>query len=361
MRLVRVGGRITGHRRARRPVRVLAFVTAAVAGLAFVVGCRVPGMSSSAAGPAGTATVTVAATPGVPDAPLYIAYQDGFFRDAGINLHIVNYSSVRAEVRDLQARKVDVAFGDYADMFYKQAQALAARGHHKSYLNMVLVADGYDAAPNVMEVLTLPTSGIVSPKDLQGKTIGTPPADLMPTTTSGRPYSLDTVATQSVLNNDNVNPSAINWQPLPSQALIGDLASGQVDAILATEPTIFEAEQQLGAVPVLDSCSGSTANLPLDGYFALRSFANQKPAVLTAFRSALERGQAAASQEAPVRATLQGYAGLSVESASLVTLGQYPTSMNASDLQRIVGLMFFFGAINSVQGSQLPVKNMIFR
>jgi hypothetical protein len=51
---------------------------------------------------------------------------------------------------------------------------------------------------------------------------------------------------------------------------------------------------------------------------------------------------------------------MSVSDASLVTLGTYPTSMNASNLQRVVSLMFFFNAIPVVNGSQLSVQGMIY-
>jgi NitT/TauT family transport system substrate-binding protein len=364
MRLVPVGGRIPSHRWAGRPARVLARVAAVTAGLVLVTGCHVPFLSSNAAAPmASGTTIRVAATPGVADAPLYIAYQQGLFRDAGLNVRIVNYSSVKAELRDLRANKIDVAFGDYADMFYAQAQAqaLAVAKKGKSSLSLQIVADGYDAGPNVMEVLALPSSHIVSPRDLQGKSIGTTPADIMPSNVQGRPYNLETVATQSVLSNDNVDLTGIKWQPLPSQALVDDLRSGQVDAILATEPTIFQAESQLGAVPVLDSCTGATANLPLDGYFSLHSFAQQQPAALTAFRSALLKAQATAVQEGPVRAALQGSVGMSVQAASLVTLGQYPTSMSASNLQRVVKLLYFSTQIPTINGGQLAVQPMIWR
>ncbi len=358
MRLVPNGGRPADHGRASRPVRALASVTAVLAGLIVVAGCRVPGMSSSAA-PATTATITVGAAPGIGDAPLYIAFQQNMFRDAGVTVHIISYSSDQAELRDLQSGKLDVAFGDYADFFYAQAQATQKK--IRNPLKLTVVADGYDAAANTMEVLALPRSGIVTAKNLEHKSVGTDPAELMPAPGSpgfvrGTPYSLDTVATQSVLHNDNVTLSSINWQPLPSQMLISDLAKGQVDAILATEPTIFEAESQLGAVPVLDSCTGATANLPLEGYFTLHSIATKDHAGLLAFRSALEKAQAAASQAAPVRKTLQGSAGLSMQSASLVTLGQYPTTVSASDLQRVVSLMFLFGAIPA----QISVQNMVF-
>ncbi|HEY6279116.1 MAG TPA: ABC transporter substrate-binding protein [Streptosporangiaceae bacterium] len=359
MRLVPASARALGDRRLSGRRRALAGVAAAVAGLTVVAGCKVPGMSNGAAAPTVTGTINVGAAPGIGDVPLYLANHYGAFHRAGVTVNIVSYPSLKAELRDLQSGKIQVAFGDYADMFYAQAQAQAAGG--KNALNMVILADGYDAAPNTMEVLTLPNSNIVTPKNLQGKLIGTTAPQLMPTSTPGQPYSLETVATQTVLQNENVDLSHVHWLALSTgPSLISALASHRVNAILATEPTIFEAESQLGAVPVLDSATGATANLPLGGYFALRSFAGKDHALLTAFRSALEEGQADASQQAPVRSALQGSVGMSVADASLVTLGQYPTSTNASDLQRVVSQMFVFNAIGSVGGNQLSVQNMIF-
>jgi NitT/TauT family transport system substrate-binding protein len=143
----------------------------------------------------------------------------------------------------------------------------------------------------------------------------------------------------------------------PPQSLIQELASHHVDAILATEPTIFEAESQLGAVPVLDSCTGATANLPLSGYFSTRTFATSHGAKLAAFRNVLEKAQALANnQSQPVRNTLEGSEGMSVQDASLLTIGQYPSTVSASDLQRVIALMFFFNAIPG----QPSVKAMIF-
>jgi ABC-type nitrate/sulfonate/bicarbonate transport system substrate-binding protein len=62
-------------------------------------------------------------TPGVGDAPLILAIQQGLFSRADLDVHITNYSSARAELNVLRAGAVDVAFGDYADMFYAQAAA----------------------------------------------------------------------------------------------------------------------------------------------------------------------------------------------------------------------------------------------
>jgi NitT/TauT family transport system substrate-binding protein len=359
MRLVPIGGRTADHRRAGRPVRILAGLTALIAGLLTVAGCQAG--SSSTATPTFSGSdnvVRVAQTPGVGDAPLFLAFQQGLFRKAGLEVRITNYASTRAELTALRAGQVDVAFGDYADMFYAQAQAKG--GNAKGSLNLVIVADGYDAVANTMEVLALPSSHIATAQGLVGKSVGTAQAQLMPSNVPGTPYSLDTVATQSVLTNDSVKPASITWKPLPSQGpkgLIPSLASHQVDAILATEPTIFEAESQLGAVPVLDSCTGFTANLPLSGYFSSRTFATAHHATLTAFRSVLLKAQALAnSQAAPVRNTLEGSEGMSVQDASLLTIGQYPTTLSVNDLQRVIQLMFTFNAITA----QPSVKAMIF-
>ena len=366
MRLVPIGGWGADHRRAGRPVRVLGGMTALMAGLPTVAGCQAS--SSSTATPTFTDTnnvIRVAQIPGIGDAPLFLAFQQGLFRQAGLQVNIKNYPSTRVELTALRSGQADVAFGDYADMFYAQAQAQTqAKGHNaKNSLNLKIVADGYDAVANTMEVLALPKSHIVTPQNLAGKTVGTAQAQVMPSNVPGQPaqpYSLDTVATQSVLTNNNVKPASITWKQLPPEGpngLIAALASGQVNAILATEPTIFEAESQLGAVPVLDSCTGATANLPLDGYFSTRTFATAHSAKLAAFRDVLLRAQALANnQSAPVRNTLEGSEGMSVQDASLLTIGQYPTTVSVNDLQRVIQLMFFFNAIPT----QPSVKTMIF-
>jgi hypothetical protein len=47
---------------------------------------------------------------------------------------------------------------------------------------------------------------------------------------------------------------------------------------------------------------------------------------------------------------------MSVQDASLLIIGRYPTTVSASDLQRVISLMLFFNAISN----QLSVKAMLF-
>jgi NitT/TauT family transport system substrate-binding protein len=339
--------------RAGRPVRCAAGVAATATGLILLAGCQFPDTGSSAgSGPTASGTITVAAAPGVADAPLYIGLREGLFSRAGLTVKVVSTSSAQQGVAALRSGSANIVFADYADMFY--AQELKPSPH------LLTVADGYDAGPSVMEILTLPGSKIVSPKDLAGKTIGTDQAQLMPTKGPGghpRPYSQDTLAAWSVLESDNVDQTTIHWDPMPATKLLDALKSHRVDAILATEPTIYEAESQLGAVPVLDACTGATANLPLYGYFTNKAYADRNANVVTAFRAALEKAQTQAGMAAPLQTALTKSAGLKPQTAALVTFGTYPTTLSAQNIQRVVNLLFFFNAL----GATLNVPSLVFK
>jgi NitT/TauT family transport system substrate-binding protein len=312
--------------------RIVAGCAAAAAVL--LAGCQLPGSGSSGAAqqaPAGS-SITVASVPGVGNAALYVAQRQGLFRQAGLAVHIRSYPTAAAEVAALRNGSANVAVGDYASFFYAQEQGAG----------MVVLADGYDAAPDIMDVLVSPNSLISTPQDLKNKVIGTPVPELP---AHGAPYSLETVAASSVLENDGIPLASVRFKPMPTDRLIPALRNHTVNAILVTEPEIYQAESQLGARSVLDACSGETVNLPLEGYFAQASYAKQHHDALAAFHAALMRAQASANQPAPLNNALTHYAGMSREIASLITVGVYPTSLRVASLQRVADLMSFYGSL----------------
>ena len=131
--------------------------------------------------------------------------------------------------------------------------------------------------------------------------------------------------------------SLINTEIKPFKAQA--LKSGQLKAILVSEPYVYEAES-FGAVEVLDAASGSTANLPLSGYVATDAWVKSHGSAVAAFQSALSQAQSQAAMAAPMQQTLQASVGMTKEEAGMVTIGTFPTSTNASDLDRVTRLMF---------------------
>ena len=296
------------------------------------VGCTSAGSSATTPGP----LITVAVVPGADNAPVMIGIKEGLFRDHGLNVAVKTYSSLQREFQALKNGSVDVAAGDYADFFYEAAVGKAS---------VHLVAAGYDATPNVMEVLSLPSSGIRTPQGLVHKVVATPQPQLIPSGT-GVPYSIETLAAQSVLNSGGVTPTDVTWKPTPAQNMISELRSGKVSAILATEPYITEAESELGAVEVMDACSGQTAGLPLSGYFSLAAYASAHRAQLQQFRAALGSAQASAAGGS-LQTMLPRFTGMSTQNAALVTIGSFPTSLSVGQVQRVADLMYVTGVIST--------------
>jgi NitT/TauT family transport system substrate-binding protein len=298
------------------------------------------GCSGSGAGASGTGgRITVAVVPGIDNAPLGVAVQDGLFPRHGLNVTVKDYQSLDAEFQALTSGQAQIAAGDYTGFFYEQAT-----GH----ASLRLIADGYDAASNSVAILALPTSGLTTPQQLQDLPGGVAtPFHQMAPYSAAVPYSIQTLAAEEVLQNDGVSPSSVNWTQMQPQDMIGALRSGQVKAILATEPYILEAEEQLGAVEVVDASSGVTSGLPLSGYFSLASYAHANPSAVQAFQAALDQAQSDCAQRGPVQAVLPQLTGMRTGDAALVTLGTYPTSLNVNEVQRVATLMYDSGMINN--------------
>src|SRR5260370_39995263 len=88
-----------GRAARRGPGRAAA---AALAVTLLAAGRHVPGTSSGASGAAGLPQLTVAASPGVANVPLYLAVREGLFQQAGLRVSVRTYASAAKELKALQ-------------------------------------------------------------------------------------------------------------------------------------------------------------------------------------------------------------------------------------------------------------------
>ena len=328
MRLAQVGARLPALRVAP------AFLLVAL----LVSGCNFLGIGSSG-GVSGSGPITVAVVPGIDNAPLQVAVQEGLFRQNGLNVTVKNYPSIGAEYRALTSGQAQVAAGDYTDFFYMQSSGGA---------KLRLIADGYDAVSNSVAILTMPNSGITTPQQLQGLPggVAAAPAQLVQ---AGKavPFNIQTLAAQEVLQNDGVSSSTVTWTAMQPQNMIGALRAGQVKAILVTEPYILQAEEQLGAVELVNASTGVTDGLPMSGYFSLASYQHANPSAVQAFQKALAQAQSECAQRGLVQGALSHLTGMTTGESALVTLGTYPASLNVGQVQRVATLMYDSGMIRT--------------
>jgi NitT/TauT family transport system substrate-binding protein len=273
---------------------------------------------------------------GVPDtvdaAPLYLARQEGYFSEVGLNVEIVKISPNQAQPL-LQAKnpkdRVDVALGGYVPIFQEIDNGSRLR----------ILAEGYSAGPGVLQIVTLQNSGIGSVEDLGNKRVA-----VDPTYPLGTLSLAQTLASQSVVElpdeGFDLTELPLTVVPMPFKQMSIALKNGRVDAAWMVEPYVSAAEQTVGARRVADGAAGSLSELPLSGYIVTESWAKRNPGTGAAFVAALQKAQSLAIRNpGTVRTILPSYAKITKVTAALVGVGNFPTSSSAARLQRIVDLM----------------------
>lgn len=283
--------------------------------------------------------LVVAVLPATDDAPFWLALKDGFFRQQGLTVtpKIVAQSTIA--IPAMIHGSVDViGGGNYVSFFEAQARGV---------LDIKVIAPAGSCTTDDFAVVALPKSGIRSPRDLAGKTIAVGLVD-----------SISTLTINEMLRADGVRPASVHYVPIPYPDMATALARGDVDAISAVEPFLTAAEDNLGANVILPQCQGATADLPLSGYFATAAWVAKYPATARAFAAAIDKAQALADGDrAAVERILPTYIKISKTTAALVSLNNYPTSLDAVQIQRVADLMAEGGLLKR----PLDVAPLLFR
>lgn len=337
-------------------------LAAAVTGLAVVLLAGCAGGASSAGSVSGT--ITIAAAPGVDDAPLYMAAQDGTFKAAGLNVEIKNFGSQSAELAAVEGGQAEIAATDYANIFEQQASLPVG--------NLRILADGYDAGTGSVEILINPNiDNLTSPAQLQQSVIGLPSDSLLSSsfsasaTNQAHPDSLIAAAATAVIANYLASAAdTLRWQSMSQQQEVDELQSGQLKAALLTEPYIYEAESGFGATELVDAFSGETAGLPLTGYVATSSWVKANPAAVADFQSAISKAQAGASMVGPVQRALPklpGFPAMTTAAAEMVSIGTYPTTTSATALSRVLQLLTLERMLAVKPSHEISVAKMLVR
>ena len=329
----------------RRRLRPIAAVFAGLVPLLVITGCNpFSSLSSNSTGQ----VIRVAAVPGIENANLFLAAQGGYFSRAGVTVKIERFHTISSEIKALTLGQVDVIAADYGDMFYAEVQS-------RNPIFQIL-ADGYDAASGVTEILTLPGSHITDPSGLSGLNIPVPDSEQVHAPL-GDPTTLAVASAVSVLQSDGVNLAAVNWTPMSQPRELSELIHGQAKAVLLSGINVYLAQQQ-GAVELIDASSGPTSGLPLDGFFATRGWlaeANHSAAA-KAFQQGLYAADAAAEMPGPIQGVLPKWIDISKQEADLVTTGTYPLSTITASLERTAALLWNEGTTASEPSVASMVK-----
>ncbi|MFC7306561.1 ABC transporter substrate-binding protein [Streptomyces monticola] len=304
--------------------RTLALVTAVL--LLAVSGCGGSGEGGeNSEGGSGKglerAAVTVAATPLVDSAALYIAQERGYFKAEGLQVRVRPVQQSVQAIPALANGQVDiVAGGNYVTML--QAQ-------EKGTLSLRVLADGVVLAPHSMDVVVLPGSPIRTAKDLQGRKVA-----------ENVLHSIQSLRLDAILEEQGHGAEPVDYRQVPFPQMAAALEKGQVEAADITEPFLTDAKRRLHARVVVNGASRPAQSLPLSGYETTKGFVEKNPKTAAAFQRAIQRAQRDAGEDRrAVEQVLPDYTKLDAGTARAITLPGYPASNSPERMGKLIKMM----------------------
>ncbi|MBO3746758.1 ABC transporter substrate-binding protein [Streptosporangiaceae bacterium NEAU-GS5] len=292
--------------------------------------CGSSGSSSTTAGSSNgleKTTLTVGVLPIADVAALFIANQRGFFKAEGLTVKPEIVANGAAAIPRLINGTLDFALGNYFGVLSAQDKGAA---------NMKIVADTYQAKPDIFDIVVPKDSTIQSVADLKGKRVAV--------------AGLNTIATLAVDATLRVNGLAstdVHYVEVPFPEMPGKLFAGAVDAAFLTEP-FLTGVQKNGARKIADTMTGAMADFPIACWVTVDDFAKKNPKTVAAFQRAIVKAEAIAdSDRKAVEAVLPTYTKIDAATASIITLGSFPTTLNPTRIQRVADLMLEYNYLKS--------------
>lgn len=283
--------------------------------------------STPGAGGLEKSTITVASVATVDLAAFWTALDGGYFTAEGLTVREVPAAKTEVALTKIENGEVDVGLSTYTAIFAAQA---------KGVFDLRLITDVSWASPRSNQIVTVPGSGVMNVHDLAGKRIAISDVNQA----SG-------VLTKSVMAENGVDYSKVQWMALPLPNMAQALGAHRVDAAYQPEPFLTQAAKSVGAIPVIDAGSGSTANFPLTGFAALTKWTQANPKTMAAFQRAMFKAtRYAVNHRDAVESAVVGHTTVTDDIAKMMTLPGMGATLDARRIQRVPKLLQDLGVIN---------------
>ncbi len=247
---------------------------------------------------------------------------EGIFEKHGLDVELVEAQGGAALLPAVQSGTMEFAVGNPMSVLTAADQGLPMR-----------VVSGYSwsaaEGDDINAVIARQDSGITGFEDLEGKTVSV-----------NAVHTLGDLSIMESAAQAGADPEAINFNEMPFPDMLAQLEQGNVDAVWLPEPfmgsALADSENVVVGFPNQEVMSG----MPLTIAFTSEQVAEDDPELVTAFRDALtEATEAAAEDEAGVRAMLPEFLKMDEETAQSITLEPAHTDLPVEKMQTIYDLM----------------------
>lgn len=316
-----------------RLIKKLGFCLVTVIPAAALAACSGGSSAAPTGAPPEVSSITIDVIPTSDAAGIYIAADDGYFTQQGLNVKIVTNETGADQVGALQTGAAQLVQGSYVGFIQSQE----AGSFDGKPVSMRFVADTAEMEPGNQGLFVMP--GHFDSLDQLIKahaTVGVSENDDVGA------LLLDGLLSASGDKEDGIKQ--VSEPPLELPAL---LAKGTISAAYLGQPLITYVEEQVGAVELTDLDQGPLLNLPMGAIVGSTPWVQSHPKTVAAFQRALtEAQQVADTNRHSVEAALEKWTvGLTPLVAANIPAESYPLSMSASAMQRVADAMYQYGLI----------------
>jgi NitT/TauT family transport system substrate-binding protein len=224
-------------------------------------------LAACAPKPAPTTTVRIGVLPILDALPMYVAQQQGYFQDAGLQVEFVPAASAAERDQLMQAGQIDGMINDLVStMLYNKQEP---------QITVVRFARTATSDYPQYSILAAKGSGIVSPQDLKGVEIGVSEGTVIA-------YTTDRLLEAEGLAPEDIRTIAV--PKIPDRMALLD--SGQLEAANLPDPLSLLAMQG-GATVVIDDSAHPEYGNSLISF--RKSFVDENPQSVRSFLAAVEK------------------------------------------------------------------------
>ena len=278
------------------------------------------------------ATLTVGAVPVADEAGLFIAEDEGLFRDVGLDVKIDPIVSSALATQDQNNGTYDITAGNSVSYIQDQVSRRS---------NLEIVAEGSLMQPNNQALYTLPGSPLRGITELGHGRIGVNVTN-----------NIGTLLISSVLEEHGVSLRDVTFVAVKTgfPGMAQALQQHQIDVAWLPEPFGSADAMKYGFQEVADLDQGATTSFPVGWYMVTKTWAKKYPRTLGAFLDALKQGQEIADTDrSAVEQAMEKLPfpyTVAAPIAAVMSLENYPLSVapeiDLSRVQRVAEAMYQF-------------------
>ncbi|MFI6924476.1 ABC transporter substrate-binding protein [Nonomuraea spiralis] len=307
-------------------------IAPAAAALALVTGLAAcgGGAAPTATGGSGGLEKTellVGVVPVPSAAPLFIAQKRGFLKAEGLTVKTEIIQAPQAVMPKILNGSMDVFLTSYVSLLSINDSGAA---------KLKLFQHSQEAAPGIAGVVVPKGSPVKTAADLKGRTVA---VNVL--------KALGQTVTNAHLQQAGLAPGDVKYVAMPFNEQVGALSSGKVDAAWLVEP-FLTAAKRAGGTEVIDTMSGPTAGIPIDGWGVSEDWLAKTPRTAAAFHRALAKAQqVAATDRGAINEVIPTYTQIDAAGAAAMKLGVFSMEPPRQGFQKLADLLVGYGYLKS--------------